>query len=178
VGGELAGVGHELTAAVPQFPPPAADPVRAAGLRRPARSRRAGIGHRTRIAVFARSALYFGAIGAIYWFLTYEVAGSVLLAGSALASAFVAIVLRLGLRGEQRAADVPEIGPDGPFGDETGRLPAPTAAPLGVAFGLALVVLGLVFTGALVLAGAILVLLASREWLRSAMAESTGAGRE
>ena len=51
------------------------------------------------IAVFARSAVYFGAIGAIYWFLTYEVAGSVLLVGSALASAFVAVVLRLGLRG-------------------------------------------------------------------------------
>jgi hypothetical protein len=124
------------------------------------------------IAVFARSAVYFGAIGAAYWILTYEVAGSVLLVGSALASAFVAVVLRLGLRGEQPAADASEVRPDGPFGDESGALPAPTAAPLGVAFGLALVVLGLVFTGALVLAGAILVLLASREWLRAAMSES------
>jgi hypothetical protein len=125
------------------------------------------------IAVFARSAVYFGVIGAVYWFLTYEVAGSMLLVGSALASAFVAIVLRLGLRGQQTvAADASEVRPDGPFGDESGVLPAPTAAPLGVAFGLALVVLGLVFTGALVLAGAILVLLASREWLRAAMSES------
>jgi hypothetical protein len=125
------------------------------------------------IVVFARSAVYFGVIGAIYWFLTYETAGSVLLAGSALASAFVAIVLRLGVRGEQTVAtETSEPRPDGPFGDESGRLPAPTAAPLGVAFGLALVVLGLVFTGALALAGSILVLLASREWLRSAMAES------
>jgi hypothetical protein len=124
------------------------------------------------IAVFARSAAYFGAIGAIYWFLTYEMAGSMLLVGSALASAFVAIVLRLGLRGEQSSAPVSEIRPDGPFGDESGALPAPTAAPLGVAFGLALVVLGLVFTGALVLAGAILVLLASRQWLRAAMSEA------
>jgi hypothetical protein len=124
------------------------------------------------IAVFARSAVYFGIIGAIYWFLTYEVAGSILLVGSALASAFVAIVLRLGLRGQDVAADASEVRPDGPFGDESGALPAPTAAPLGVAFGLALVVLGLVFTGALVLAGAILVLLASREWLRAAMSES------
>jgi hypothetical protein len=125
------------------------------------------------IAVFVRSAVYFGAIGAAYWVLTYEVAGSMLLAGSALASAFVAIVLRLGLRGEHPAsADATQIGPDGPFGDESGRLPASTAAPLGVAFGVALVVLGLVFTGALVLAGAILILLASREWLRSAMSES------
>jgi hypothetical protein len=133
------------------------------------------------IAVFARSAVYFGAIGAVYWFLTYEVAGSMLLVGSALASAFVAIVLRLGLRGQDTVAAAPgasEVRPDGPFGDESGALPAPTAAPLGVAFGLALVVLGLVFTGALVLAGAILVLLASREWLRAAMAESTGAGRD
>src|SRR6266545_5214588 len=121
------------------------------------------------ITVFARSAVYFGVIGAAYWFLTYEVAGSMLLVGSALASASVAIVLRLGLRGQDTvAADASEVRPDGPFGDEAGVLPAPTAAPLGVAFGLALVVLGLVFTGALVLAGAILVLLASREWLRAA----------
>jgi hypothetical protein len=124
------------------------------------------------IVVFARSAVYFGAIGAIYWFLTYEVAGSVLLAGSALASAFVAIVLRLGVRGEAQSAEETATGPDGPFGDESGRLPAPTAAPLGVGFGLALVVLGLVFTGALALAGSILVLLASRAWLRAAMAEA------
>ncbi len=123
------------------------------------------------IAVFARSAVYFGAIGTIYWFLTYEVAGSMLLAGSALASAFVAIVLRLGVRGEHPSAEAAQPGPDGPFGDESGRLPAPTAAPLGVGLGLALVVLGLVFTGALALAGSILLLLASREWLRAVMAE-------
>ena len=128
------------------------------------------------IAVFARSAVYFGAIGTIYWFLTYEVAGSMLLAGSALASAFVAIVLRLGVRGEHPSAEAAQPGPDGPFGDESGRLPAPTAAPLGVGLGLALVVLGLVFTGALALAGSILLLLASREWLRAVMAESTEAG--
>jgi hypothetical protein len=125
------------------------------------------------IAIFARSAVYFFAIGVAYWFLTYEVAGSMLLVGSALASAFVAVVLRLGLRGEDTVeGGGSEIRPDGPFGDESGALPAPTAAPLGVAFGLALVVLGLVFTGALVLAGAILVLLASRAWFRAAMSES------
>jgi len=129
------------------------------------------------IAVFARSAVYFGVIGAVYWFLTYEVAGSMLLVGSALASAFVAIVLRLGLRGQHTvAADASDVRPDGPFGDESGALPAPTAAPLGVAFGMALVVLGLVFTGALVLAGAILVLLASREWLRAARSEAEWTG--
>jgi hypothetical protein len=128
------------------------------------------------IAVFARSAVYFGAIGTIYWFLTYEVAGSMLLAGSALASAFVAIVLRLGVRGEHPPAEATQPGPDGPFGDESGRLPANTAAPLGVGLGLALVVLGLVFTGALALAGSILLLLASREWLRAVMAESSEAG--
>src|SRR6266508_3493664 len=122
------------------------------------------------IVVFARSAVYFGAIGTIYWFLTYEVAGS------ALASAFVAIVLRLGVRGEHPSAEAAQPGPDGPFGDESGRLPAPTAAPLGVGLGLALVVLGLVFTGALALAGSVLLLLASREWLRAVMAESTEAG--
>jgi hypothetical protein len=129
------------------------------------------------IVVFARSAVYFGVIGAVYWFLTYEVAGSLLLAGSAIASAFVAVVLRLGARGEARpVADVPGGRPDGPFGDESGRLPAPTAAPLGVGLGVALVVLGLVFTAALALAGAILLLLAAREWLRAVMAESAEAG--
>ena len=129
------------------------------------------------IAVFARSAVYFGVIGAAYWVLTYEVAGTMLLVGSALATAFVAAVLRLGLRGEDPAA-ANQAGPDGPFGDESGRLPAPTAAPLGVGLGLALVVLGLVFTAALALSGAILLLLAAREWLRAVMAESREAGRD
>jgi hypothetical protein len=128
------------------------------------------------IAVFARSAVYFGVIGTAYWILTYEVAGTILLIGSALASAFVAVVLRLGLRGAEQRVEGAGPGPDGPFGDESGRLPAPTAAPLGVGLGLALVVLGLVFTAALSLAGAILLLLAAREWLRAVMSEATKQG--
>jgi hypothetical protein len=124
------------------------------------------------IAVFVRSAVYFGVIGTAYWILTYEVAGTMLLIGSALASAFVAVVLRLGVRGAEQPVEGAGPGPDGPFGDESGRLPAPTAAPLGVGLGLALVVLGLVFTAALALAGAILLLLAAREWLRAVMSES------
>src|SRR2546426_3061681 len=131
------------------------------------------------IAVFARGAAYFGVIGTAYWILTYEVAGTMLLIGSALASAFVAVVLRVGLRGAELPVEGAGLRPDGPFGDESGRLPAPTAAPLGVGLGLALVVLGLVFTAALSLAGAILLLLAAREWLRAVMSEATdeAAGR-
>ena len=121
------------------------------------------------VAVFARSGVFAAAVGGIYWFLTYEPVGSVLLVGSGLATAFVAFVLWLGARGP-RPEPAP-TDPEGPFGDERAPLPAPTAAPLGIGLGMAMVVLGLVFTGALVLAGSILVLLASRAWLRAAMTE-------
>src|SRR5438045_5033392 len=125
------------------------------------------------VAVFGRSGVYGIAVGAVYWFLTYEVAGSFLLVGMGIATVVVALVLWLGLDRRLRRPEAIGEAPDRPFEDERGRIPAPTIAPVSLAFGTALTVIGLVFTPALVITGVLLVLIASREWLRSAMAEAT-----
>jgi Cytochrome c oxidase subunit IV len=124
------------------------------------------------VALFIRSAIYGIAVGAIYWFLTYEDAGSILLVGMGLATVVVALVLWFGLDRRWRSLRPNEDAPDRPFEDEAGRIPEPTVAPLVLAFGTALTVLGLVFTPALVITGLILSLIAAREWLRSAVVES------
>ena len=124
------------------------------------------------VAFFTRSAIYGIAVGTVYWFLTYENAGSILLVGVGLATVVVALVLWFGL--DRRWRSLRAIGevPARPFEDEAGRIPEPTMAPIALAFGTALTVLGLVFTPALVITGLILSLIAAREWLRSAVEES------
>jgi hypothetical protein len=124
------------------------------------------------VALFVRSAIYGFAIGGIYWFLTYENAGSILLVGMGLATVVVALVLWLGLDRRMRSPGASGKTPDRPFMDEAGRIPQPSIAPIALAFGTAVAVLGLVFTPALVITGLILALIAAREWLRSAVAES------
>jgi cytochrome c oxidase subunit IV len=124
------------------------------------------------VALFVRSAVYGTVIGVIYWFLTYEVAGTILLVGMGLATVVVATALWFGLDRRWRRASGANAAPDRPFQDEEGRIPAPTVVPLALALGVALAMLGLVFTPALTITGTILALIAAREWLRSAVAES------
>ena len=124
------------------------------------------------VALFVRSAIYGFAVGVVYWLLTYEDAGSVLLVGMGLATVVVALVLWFGLDRRWRSLRTIGDAPERPFEDEAGRIPGPTIAPIALAFGTAITVLGLVFTPALVITGLILVLIAAREWLRAAVDES------
>src|SRR5207253_7525749 len=108
--GQLARVGDELAPAGPQLPPSATDPLHAPGVRcatsRAGRHVARGDGHTVdrvvaamveEVAFFIRSAIYGSAVGAVYWFLTYEDAGSILLVGMGLATVVVALVLWFGL---------------------------------------------------------------------------------
>ena len=124
------------------------------------------------LALFIRSAVYGLGVGIVYWFLTYEDAGSLLLVGMGVATVVVAAVLWFGPDRRWRSMRAVDHVPERPFQDERGRIPAPTIAPVSLAFGTALTVLGLVFTPALVITGLILVLIAAREWLRAATAEA------
>src|SRR5207244_830823 len=95
------------------------------------------------VLFFARSAAYGLFIGAAYWFLTYEPAGATLLVGFGGASAVLGLILAVRRR---LTAAVGALGDtDGPFGDESGRIPAPTLAPLQLGFGLALAGLAIPF---------------------------------
>jgi hypothetical protein len=100
-------------------------------------------------------------IGAIYWFVSYEPAGSVLLLAFGLATGVMSVVLhRTGRR------DV-----DRPFLDEAGRFPTETPAPLAVGAGIALMALATIFGPAPLLVGLLPFAWGAWTWLGRARAE-------
>lgn len=121
------------------------------------------------VRFFGRIAAYALVVGTVYWFLAYEMAGTVLLLGFGVCALFASLVLGHGAR--DVGATAGGADPERPFGDESGRLPAPGLAPLGLGFGLAMAALGIAFGPWLVLAGLVLVGWAGLGWLRAAMAE-------
>jgi hypothetical protein len=127
-----------------------------------------------------------GALGVIYWFVSYEVAGTVLLAGLALATGVLSVWLIRSqrFRGRRAEAGPPDLAPDRPdtsgggtggvdrpFLDEEGRLPAPTLAPFAVGLGVALATLGPVFGLAPVAVGAVSFLWGAGTWFGAAREE-------
>ena len=126
-----------------------------------------------------RSALYSLGVGVAYWLLTHESAGTILLVGLGLAAAVVFGGMWLQLRGQGRHIGgspwswllLPASAAESHMTDESGRIPHRTVAPLGVAVGVALAGLGLVF-GLPMLAAAVVPLgIGLRAWLRNAMFE-------
>ena len=102
------------------------------------------------VRLFGRLSAYALVVGTIYWFVSYELAGTVLLLGFGLATglAFIILFRRDRKVRAARAAGAPirddgaGPGPDGPFGDESGPVPTRSAAPLVVGFGIAVIALG------------------------------------
>jgi hypothetical protein len=127
-----------------------------------------------------------GALGVIYWIGSAEVAGTVLLAGLALATGVLSVWLIRANRLRRRNAELtaPDRAPDRldasgdgtndvdrPFLDEEGRLPGPTLAPFAVGLGVALAALGTVFGVAPVAVGAVSFLWGAGTWLGAARGE-------
>ena len=100
-------------------------------------------------------------IGAIYWFVSYEPAGSVLLLAFGAATGVMAIVLHRTGRG----------GVDRPFLDEAGRFPSETPAPLAVGAGIALMSLAAIFGPAPLVVGLLPFAWGAWTWLGRARAE-------
>lgn len=126
---------------------------------------------------FLRIAAYAFFIGTLYWVLTYEPAGTMLLFGFGFAAGFAMLILGISQRNERRneedarASGEQALEPDGPFGDESGRIPSPSIAPFGVAAGAALIGLGLIFGLWFLMLGLIFFILAGAEWLIAAQRE-------
>jgi len=100
-------------------------------------------------------------IGAIYWLVSYEPAGSVLLLAFGAATGVMGVVLhRTGRRGADR-----------PFLDETGRFPSETPAPLAVGAGIALMALATIFGPAPLVVGLLPFAWGAWTWLGRARAE-------
>ncbi len=134
------------------------------------------------VRFFRRVSIYAFVVGAIYWFVSYEPAGTVLLLLFGVATGAGTLLLWWGARRRgEAAAQGPEPAasgrsgePDGPFGDETGRTPAPTSSPFLVGLAVALIALGLVFGGWFVLAGLIPLALGAGSWLSAVRGELAG----
>jgi hypothetical protein len=128
------------------------------------------------IVFFLRSAADALVVAVIYWFLTYEVAGTILLGGFGVASAALVGLLLWKRPDRPRGAAAPssaavDLAPDGPFGDESGAVPTPTMAPLQVAFGLAVLVLAVPFGPAMAIAAIVPLVAGALGWLRAVESE-------
>jgi hypothetical protein len=115
---------------------------------------------------FGRSGLFGLALAGVYWFLSYEVAGTVLLFGFGLATAAAFLVLaRSARRTPPRDGDEPGEEARAPFEDEGGLVPLRSFAPLWVGVGLAVMSLALGFGLWFVLAGIVPLALGAGAWL-------------
>jgi Cytochrome c oxidase subunit IV len=132
------------------------------------------------VAFFARSAVFAIVLAAIYWYVSYEWAGTVLLFLFGVGSAGAALVLGRAAAGRgggrsgdgERTAD--RTRPDGPFGDESAPIPNPTFAPIVFGTGLAIAALSLAFGPWMLLAAIMPLVLGATSWLSSANAEWRG----
>jgi TRAP-type C4-dicarboxylate transport system permease small subunit len=118
------------------------------------------------VLVFVRLAIFGLGIGAVYWFIAYEVAGTVLLVGFGIATAVAGVILWARSRKATRQAD------GWPFGPDRFRVPAPAYAPLQIGIGAGIVALGVAFGPLLALIGMVLMVIGARAWLAAVMRES------
>ena len=133
-----------------------------------------GVGSPTEARVFQGIALLALIVAVIYWFVSYEAAGTLLLTGFAVASGIIGFLLaNAGSDWRQSASAAGRGGrdPDRPLLDERGRIPSPTLAPLAVGIGAAVALLSLVFGPAPLLVGALPLAWGAADWLRRASAE-------
>jgi hypothetical protein len=137
------------------------------------------------IRFFGRSTLFGIGIAIVYWFVSYEVAGTVLLLafgiGSGVATAFLARQL---IKAEGRPAgppwkwlNLPSEADEGPFGDPVGRVPVGSLAPLLGGLGLTLMILGTIYGPPLIVVGLFPAAWGAWEWIRAASAEWRAAAR-
>jgi len=120
--------------------------------------------HETRFFVLLGA---FGLLlGAGYWFLSYEAAGTALLLGFGLANGIVG-----GFLAADSAARAGTDDDDRPFLDESGRFPAASLAPFAVGLGVATASTAVVFGAAPLVAGALPLAWGTWTWLRGAGAE-------
>jgi hypothetical protein len=123
-------------------------------------------------------------VGVVYWFLAYEVAGTILLLAFGAATGLIGVRLvadptaaTVRRNARERSApttDAPGGGTgnvDRPFADESGRLPSATIAPFVLGLGIATAATAVVFGPAPLIVGALPIAWGAWSWLTSARAE-------
>jgi hypothetical protein len=114
--------------------------------------------YRTEIVLLAWSAGFGFVVGTVYWFLTYESAGTALLIGFGAGSAVAAVLMR---RTVQEAAE----------GHGVEIAPRPGWGPFGIGAGVGAVGLGLAFGPWLVLLGMVILTASGVSWLATAVSD-------
>jgi Cytochrome c oxidase subunit IV len=111
---------------------------------------------------FGRSGLFGLVVAAVYWFVSYEIAGTVLLAGFGIATGAAFLILARSAGRSRRSEGARNSAP---FEDEGGLVPLRSLAPFWVGLGLAVMSLALGFGLWFVLAGLVPLALGAGSWL-------------
>ena len=129
-----------------------------------------GVRSPTEARIFQLIAALAAIVAVIYWFVSYEAAGTFLLIGFAVASGIIGLLLA-NAGGDWVGPATARIDPERPFLDERGRIPSPTLAPFAVGVGASVAVLALIFGPAPLLVGILPLAWGAADWLRRAGAE-------
>ncbi|HEV7810691.1 MAG TPA: cytochrome c oxidase subunit 4 [Candidatus Limnocylindrales bacterium] len=123
--------------------------------------------------LFARMSAFGLVIGVVYWLLTYEAAGSVMLTTFGLASGIAALAIVVGSRGQRRPGRPAAEGPVGASREGLEEpVPRPGWAPLGIAIGVGGVALAGPFGPWLAIAGLFFAIRSAKSWLDASMQET------
>ncbi len=133
------------------------------------------------VRFFARLGGYGVIIAIVYWIVSREPIGTVVLVGFGAGMGFVSVMLALAVRrtGRGRVTEplwrLPALpsreAEEGAFIDEEARLPGASFAPLEFGLGIGLAALGLVLGPWLFLAAAAPLAVGGRDWLRGVVEE-------
>ena len=128
--------------------------------------------------VFARMSIFGIVVGGAYWFLTYEVAGTVLLLGFGLAAGLATVANFIRSRraaGDATAAGDEVAGGESVPGEAAEPYPEPGWAPLIISLGVGGLALGAAFGPWLTIAGLLVVIAGGASWLSAAIREARSA---
>lgn len=123
--------------------------------------------------VFARMSIFGLVVGGAYWFLTYEVAGTVLLVGFGLAAGLATVANFI--RSRRAAGDAPAAGHEVVGAEAAEPFPEPGWAPLIISLGVGGLALGAAFGPWLTIAGLLVAVAGGASWLSAAIREARSA---
>jgi len=109
---------------------------------------------RVAVRILLGTAAFGLVVGAIYWFISYEAAGTTLLLGLGIAPLILAVYAARDRRGQAALPeDLPDAPPEQAAGEDVGSFPAESVWPIALAGASVLVLGGIVYGPALLVIG-------------------------
>ena len=116
--------------------------------------------------VLGAAAAFLLLVAIVYWFVTYEYAGTFLLGVMAGGLLFAAVYLAAASRGGRYPADQPDLRPEDAAGERLGAFAAASIWPIVLAGGVLVVLAGLVYGPWLFVPGMVITVAALLGWTR------------